>query len=875
METPLLGGPEGNVVNEIDRQRMRVINGSAKFERYLLKVKTRKWFIISFWTILTALGFVYASTFTKLGTDHLQPPASSKAAQAVADFQQRFELQAQQVPLIVLVECRPQSNCTDVRQPELKEFHQALVDRAEEYNETHYNVIDIMGYYGFEGTLLDNLKSGFVSNSGDVMFITVMVRTSNETSARRHFVNYLDEVVDMLNPNPGQYDIGLTGFDALNNENTGASSKQIARVDMVTIPLAILVLWYMVGSWRLLLLATITMVISILSGMVTIVFFIEGLGAPQPEPTTTQLVQVISLALSVDYNLFLLGRFQTEVKQGVSPPLAIYIAMHRAGHVVLMSGVTIFLVMLGFVIIPTPTIRMDGVILSTGIACCIAVNLSLVPAALYAWPGFFAQNGVHCRTGAPVYQQADELSEISMGYAPLESSSQVHTLEGVHPMYRGFRFKLTKLIVRWPYNLIVIIGLYALVVPLAIQVARIDMNQNILHLLPRGSQSGARLSRMFDDFPGGTFAPYYILMTVPKGESVVREDTFSLAQHISQRIVDETSCTSSGVMSPASVGGLHIGPLEATGFLTLAHSPFCHLGFVREHMAWACRRAVEYSYLWSKAVNPSQDALLIDITVPFFPFDAHSRSFISHINKMLEEEVFRIAPTKVELSLNGFEVLPNAIESEVLSIYPLLVTLTLLAVFITLGVMLHSYFVPVRLLLTLFLPLASVFGFAVLVYQDGILKWTGIASLSPANGFLWSIPIMIVTMISGLALDYDVLLISAIVEHRAGGYDIQAAIVKAVCETGSTITAAGIIMFCAFGGLLLSTQNVINQAGFLLSTSILVDTFVVNTLLVPALISMGDKFAWQPMEMPYDRLVSLRANEFPQDETPENYNDAY
>lgn len=96
-----------------------------------------------------------------------------------------------------------------------------------------------------------------------------------------------------------------------------------------------------------------------------------------------------------------------------------------------------------------------------------------------------------------------------------------------------------------------------------------------------------------------------------------------------------------------------------------------------------------------------------------------------------------------------------------------------------------------------------------------------------------SSPILLLSMIIGLSLDWDVLLVSRIMEHREAGYDIQASICKAVCETGGTISTAGVIMCLAFGGMLLSDQLLINACGFILTIALLLDTFLVNTILVP------------------------------------------
>eukprot|EP00511_Aplanochytrium_stocchinoi_P008169 CAMPEP_0204859358 /NCGR_PEP_ID=MMETSP1347-20130617/23651_1 /ASSEMBLY_ACC=CAM_ASM_000690 /TAXON_ID=215587 /ORGANISM="Aplanochytrium stocchinoi, Strain GSBS06" /LENGTH=167 /DNA_ID=CAMNT_0052007821 /DNA_START=834 /DNA_END=1337 /DNA_ORIENTATION=- len=121
---------------------------------------------------------------------------------------------------------------------------------------------------------------------------------------------------------------------------------------------------------------------------------------------------------------------------------------------------------------------------------------------------------------------------------------------------------------------------------------------------------------------------------------------------------------------------------------------------------------------------------------------------------------------------------------------------------------------------------------------------------------------MCVIITIGLALDYDVFLIGRVMEHRSAGYDVRAAIVKAVAEVGSTISAAGIIMALAFSGLLLANQTAVDQMGWILSAGVLADTFIVNTFLVPALMSLADGLSWWPTKMPMENLITLDHQEF-------------
>jgi uncharacterized membrane protein YdfJ with MMPL/SSD domain len=78
------------------------------------------------------------------------------------------------------------------------------------------------------------------------------------------------------------------------------------------------------------------------------------------------------------------------------------------------------------------------------------------------------------------------------------------------------------------------------------------------------------------------------------------------------------------------------------------------------------------------------------------------------------------------------------------------------------------------------------------------------------------------------ALDYDIFLISTVLERRLEGHTDRSALVRGMVSTGHIITAAGIIMAVAFSGLLFSSELALNQTAFLLVASVLLDTFVVR-----------------------------------------------
>eukprot|EP00549_Striatella_unipunctata_P026576 CAMPEP_0118705488 /NCGR_PEP_ID=MMETSP0800-20121206/19895_1 /TAXON_ID=210618 ORGANISM="Striatella unipunctata, Strain CCMP2910" /NCGR_SAMPLE_ID=MMETSP0800 /ASSEMBLY_ACC=CAM_ASM_000638 /LENGTH=372 /DNA_ID=CAMNT_0006607647 /DNA_START=180 /DNA_END=1298 /DNA_ORIENTATION=- len=183
--------------------------------------------------------------------------------------------------------------------------------------------------------------------------------------------------------------------------------------------------------------------------------------------------------------------------------------------------------------------------------------------------------------------------------------------------------------------------------------------------------------------------------------------------------------------------------------------------------------------------------------------------------------------------------------------FPHVVAVTLGVVFLLMGFFFKSIVVPIRSVVSICLTLAFVFGFMVLLYRYKILNWTGMHMFVGDGEVSWLTPIMSFSIIVGLALDYDVFLISRILEFRKQGYDHKSSIVAGLHTTGGIITAAGIIMAVAFGGLMWSASPALYQWSLVLTTAVLLDTFVIRTLLVPILMGYtGDRYSWWPQRMP-------------------------
>jgi len=383
--------------------------------------------------------------------------------------------------------------------------------------------------------------------------------------------------------------------------------------------------------------------------------------------------------------------------------------------------------------------------------------------------------------------------------------------------YKGFYFKVLLFITKWPNNVITLFSLYLMFVPLAMQALRLERNQNLLQGIPRHSESAVVYSEMTKVFPGGSLSPMYIV--VEAESTIFSRDVFRQVHTLTEHCAFKSKVPKSAFNSLAVVDGINL-PFPVARFCRwFKHFSFC----------------APYNFLWSQTVNSLNTSMLIMVTVPFDPFLNLIETFVTDIYSAIDEFA-AVNQTKALKGVYFSGIQVGMVEDMIISFdeFPLLVFLTCLVVFTLLGFMLRSAFVVIRLTLTVILPLAAMFGLAVLVYQDGILDWTGITAVqSNPDGFFWYVPLLCFTICCGLALDYDVFVIARIREHRCSGYDIRASIIKAMWEINSTVVCAGLIMAIAFGGLMIADSVCVNQMSWILTSSVLFDTFVVQSVVVP------------------------------------------
>ncbi|WFE52046.1 MMPL family transporter [Micromonospora sp. WMMD1155] len=180
--------------------------------------------------------------------------------------------------------------------------------------------------------------------------------------------------------------------------------------------------------------------------------------------------------------------------------------------------------------------------------------------------------------------------------------------------------------------------------------------------------------------------------------------------------------------------------------------------------------------------------------------------------------------------------------SDALPVYLLLVVglsvLLLMLVF-------RSLLVPVKAALGFLLTVAATFGITVAVFQQGHLAdLVGLDTPGPLISFL---PILLIGILFGLAMDYEVFLVSRMREDFVHGESARQATISGMGHGARVVTAAALIMISVFGGFVFLEDPVIKSMGFALAIGVAIDAFVVRMTIVPAVMSLlGDRAWWLP-----------------------------
>lgn len=237
--------------------------------------------------------------------------------------------------------------------------------------------------------------------------------------------------------------------------------------------------------------------------------------------------------------------------------------------------------------------------------------------------------------------------------------------------------------------------------------------------------------------------------------------------------------------------------------------------------------------------NEAGDTAIFSVVPDTAPTDERTKNLVTTIR---DERPALESRTGATFEVTGTTAVNIDIAAKVqAALVPYLVVVVGLAIILLLLVF-RSVLVPLKAALGFLLSVLAALGAVVVVFQHGNgAELLGVEQTGPIMSLT---PIFLVGIVFGLAMDYEVFLVSRMREAYVNGEKPGQALVSGFRHSARVVVAAALIMIAVFAGFIGESESMIKMIGFGLATAVLLDAFVVRMAIVPAVLALLGHRAW-------------------------------
>ncbi len=476
--------------------------------------------------------------------------------------------------------------------------------------------------------------------------------------------------------------------------------------------------------------------------------------------TTPILATMVGLAVGIDYTLFILSRYRTELHHTDDREEAVGRAVGTAGSAVVFAGLTVLIALSALSIVGIPFLTNMGLAAAGTVFMAVLVALTLLPAILgvlksKAFGGSVRRTRVTRDDDGQILNGGVRWARM-LGKAPVAVA------------------------------MLVVIGLGALAVPIS-----------GLHLaLPSDSTAAVDTTQrkasdlISDAFGPGREAP---LLLVVDGRDAAAADRGAAYDDV---------------------------------------------------VAWAAAKP-DVANVQIVGMNEAGTGAQILITPKSGP---DAQSTVDLLNDLRADQASIEQATATTVGVTGLTAIQTDVSDRLTDALPTYLAVVIGLAFLLLMVVFRSILVPLTATLGFLLSVLATLGATVLVFQEGLF---GLVEGQPLVSFM---PIIVIGIVFGLAMDYQVFLVTRMREAFVHGASAREAVVDGFRHGARVVTAAATIMISVFAAFMLQDNALIQSIGFALAAAVFFDAFVVRMVLIPSVMYLlGDAAWWLPRWL--DRLL--------------------
>lgn len=647
----------------------------------------------------------------------------------------------------------------------------AVVAQAEA--DSTLGVTTRLGYADLTG---DN-RTAFVGRDGRTA-IELLGLELDDGTARRVLPSVQERLSAQAQPG---LTVSLVSEAAFWGEATALSKKGLEHAELVTLPLLLVILLLLYGGVAAALssLAVAASSIAFTTGVLTLLAEHVELSVFVQNAAT-----MLGLGIGVDYSLFIISRFQAELRAGRSVDDALAVTLRTSGETVFASGMTVLLALGTLFIVPLNVIRSIALGGMVVVAFSMLVSLLLLPVLL--------------RTLG---------SRVDWGRLPFVRgpSDQV-----------GLRWHAAARRIMSRPVLFLVAGVAALLA-LALPALGLRTFTPDARIIPESSTVRIGYEQVREGFGVGLTAPVQVVLTAPDPLSEPTATAAVVALRDRLRALPGATAVHSALdvgerarpQSPLAV-------LESAVQRTLPPDARRTL----RHYATADGRRLVLEVVPSDyAASPAAHLLLRDVRRVAATSDGPWRADVG--------------------GESAAGVDSNAV---IRSHLPAVIAVMLGVVYLLLLLTFRSLLLPLKAILMNLLSLGATYGVLVLVFQRGFgVSLLGGAEQGDVQNF---VPVLLLALLFALSTDYEVFLLSRVrEEYVATGDDVES-VAQGLAHTAPLISGAALLMVAVFGAFAFTTILPIKQLGFGMAVAIALDATIVRLVIVPSSMRLLGAWNW-------------------------------
>ena len=632
----------------------------------------------------------------------------------------------------------------------------------------------------------------FVSTDGHSAYAVVRLTISDEASADR-----MPEIRGLIDPPVGAT-LKLAGVGPFTEDQAKQSEKELVQAETISGPFALLILLAVFAS---IVAAGLPLLVAALTIPTTLGGVYLAAQVTELSIYVQNVATMLGLALAIDYSLFMVSRFREELRRGRSVGEAVEITVATSGKAVTFSGLAVAIGLSGLLLFRPTALRSFGIGGSLVVAASVFYALTFLPAVLgmlgprvnaLSVGGLFA--AVRRRLGRPVGEAA----------SAARASRWARVAHAV--MARPFAFLI-------PAVLFLLLA--------GTPFLRLSQGIPNASTLPAGLESRDAAVALAADFAKGETSPIAILATVdgdPTSPANIAKLTAYAEGVAAVGGIDRIEGPFSNLKNPQTGA-----PMSAAEIAAFYAAPANQLPPALS----AARDQLREAYVRGSSVR-------LDAISPLDP--------VSPAGGAVVPAVRAIHVDGVTAEVGGLAAEGHDFMTSQAGTIPYAVGVTLIASAVILFLLFGSVVIPLKAVVMTLLSISASFGALVWIFQDGNLS--NLLGFTSPGFTIAGNPIIMFSVLFGLSMDYEVLLLSRIQEGYRRTGDNTASVADGLVRTAGVITGAALIMVTVFSAFALAQSITIKSIGVGMAIAVLIDATIVRVLLVPATMRLMGRWNW-------------------------------